>query len=202
MIDKADITGIILSGGKSTRMGSDKGQKNFMGKPLVEYAIEALRPNCGNLVLSANRPLDYQKYNIQIIEDEIIGVGPMGGVLSCLKHAKNEINIFLSCDTPYIDSSFIGFLIKNIDKNFDALVPVHPNNKAEPLCAYYNSSLINVLCAFIDKGDYKLMNFLGSIKMKKLDLSDWEYYNPGTFSNLNSPGDLRNNNDLFQGLKG
>ncbi len=202
MINKADITGIILSGGKSTRMGSDKGQKEFMGKPLVEYAIEALRPNCGNLVLSANRPLDYQKYNIQIIEDEIIGVGPMGGIHSCLKQSKNEINIFLSCDTPYIDSRFINFLIKNIDKNFDALVPVHPDNKVEPLCAYYNSVLTEVLRAFIDDGNYKLMNFLDSVKMKKLDLSDWEYCNPGTFSNFNRPGDLRKNNDLFQGIKG
>jgi molybdopterin-guanine dinucleotide biosynthesis protein A len=190
MINKADITGIILSGGKSTRMLSDKGQKKFKGKPLVEYAIEALRPNCGNLVLSTNRVVDYKKYDIQIVEDEVIDVGPMGGIYSCLKQSKSEINIFLSCDTPYIDSRFISFLIKNIDQDLDALIPVHQNNKVEPLCAYYNLSLVSVLKAFIDDGNYKMMNLLESVKTKKLALNDWAHYDAEIFSNFNRPQDL------------
>lgn len=193
VINKKKVSGIILSGGKSSRMGSEKGLKIFRGKPLVEYAIEALSPYCGNLILSTNNPSYYKKYELIKIGDEIENIGPMGGIYSCLKKSSTNINIFLSCDMPFVDSNLIKYLMENIDVDIDALVPVHGGNKVEPLCAYYHSGLLSTLKSFVEIKNYKLMDFLDSINTKKLTMEDWRGYNELYFSNFNTPEDIKIN---------
>lgn len=100
---KDEITGIILAGGKSSRMGKDKGLCDFKGKALVSYAIETLRPLCGNLMISANYfPEKYAEFDLPVIADEVKNIGPMGGILSCLKQSHTQHNLVLSCDTPFV----------------------------------------------------------------------------------------------------
>lgn len=193
MINKKEVSGIVLSGGKSSRMGSDKGLKLFKGKPLVEYAIEALEPYCDNILLSTNNPEKYTKYHLPKIVDEIKSIGPMGGIYSCLKKSSSEINIFLSCDMPFVDSKLIKFLLENIEADIDALVPVHDGNKVEPLCAYYNLGLLSSLEMFVETKNYKLMDFLDSINAKKLRMEDWIAYNHLYFNNFNTPEDIKVN---------
>jgi len=193
VINKKKVSGIVLSGGKSSRMGSDKGLKIFKGKPLVEYAIEALEPYCGNILLSTNNPENYKKYDVTIVEDEIKSIGPIGGIYSCLKKSSSEINIFLSCDMPFVDSRLIKFLLENIDADIDALVPVHDGNKVEPLCAYYNLGLLSSFKSFVETKNYKLMDFLDSINAKKLTMEGWSGYNNLYFNNFNTPEDIKVN---------
>ena len=193
MINKKEVSGIVLSGGKSSRMGSDKGLKMFKGKPLVDYAIEALEPYCGNILLSTNNPENYAKYRLPIVVDEIKSIGPMGGIYSCLKKSSRKINIFLSCDMPFVDSKLIKFLLENIEADIDALVPVHDGNKVEPLCAYYNLGLLSSLEMFVETKNYKLMDFLDSINAKKLRMEDWSAYNHMYFNNFNTPEDIKVN---------
>ncbi|HPG34509.1 MAG TPA: molybdenum cofactor guanylyltransferase, partial [Lentimicrobium sp.] len=78
MINKSQITGIVLAGGKSTRMGTDKGLMIFQGKPLVMYSIDLLSMFCGRILISSNNP-EYAKFGYEIIADELPGAGPMAG---------------------------------------------------------------------------------------------------------------------------
>ncbi len=193
MINKNKISGIVLSGGKSSRMGSEKGLKLFKGKPLVEYAIEALQPYCGTIMLSTNNPDYYKKYDLIKIQDEIKNIGPMGGIYSCLNNSSTDINIFLSCDMPFIDSYLMKFIIENIDTDFDAIVPVHDGNKVEPLCAYYHLGVLSTLKLHVETKNYKLMDFLDAINTKKIIMDDMIGYNDLYFSNFNTADDIKAN---------
>ena len=191
MLKPHEITGIVLAGGKSSRMGKDKGTCSFKNKPLVEYAIEALKPFCGEILLSANNIDAYNKYSYEVIPDEISSIGPLGGMFTCLKKSKTRHNIILSCDTPFITEELIKHIIENIDSENEVVAPLHQPNFIEPLCAYYNKDLIPVFEKCIKNKDYKLLKLIKSVDLKTLKIdSSLDFFNPKLFNNLNTPEDL------------
>jgi len=191
-MDKFDVTGIILSGGKSSRLGEEKGLALFHGKPLVTYAIGILKPVCGNLVISANNyQKEYAKYGFNVVEDQIRDIGPMGGLFSCLRRSKTRFNIVISCDTPFVNSGLFEYLLDHI-KNFQAVVPVHNDGLIEPLCAVYATNVIWSLQQAIEKGNFKLMDFLNEINHKKVDIhKNLSFYSDDLFVNINTKNDLK-----------
>ncbi|MCF6240761.1 MAG: molybdenum cofactor guanylyltransferase, partial [Bacteroidales bacterium] len=99
MIDKNNITGIILCGGKSKRMGSNKALLQLNGKCIINYVTELLSNFCNEIIISTNsHELAFLK--TELVADEFQTIGPIAGIYSALKHSKTEKNIILSCDTP------------------------------------------------------------------------------------------------------
>lgn len=189
-IKKENITGIILAGGKSKRMGKDKGLCDFNGKTLVSYAIEVLEPLCGNLMISANYfPEKYAEYKLPVIADDIKEIGPMGGILSCLRRSKTQHNLVLSCDTPFVSSEVFQKLLDAVEKD-QIVAPVHHTFLVEPLSAYYNTNVINDLEHAVDIGNYKMIEFMKSVRFKGLPIEHLPFFNEYLFLNLNSPKDL------------
>ena len=86
------FTGIILAGGKSERMGTDKGMVKFRNKFLVEYPLEALKPSCPTILISSNND-DYRIFGYPIIQDLVSDTGPMGGIYSCLLNSESHYNL-------------------------------------------------------------------------------------------------------------
>ncbi|MBE0650138.1 MAG: molybdenum cofactor guanylyltransferase [Bacteroidales bacterium] len=190
-INKKDITGIILAGGKSSRMGRDKALFDFKGKKLVSYAIEALKPLCGTLMISANQTLeDYRTFGFPVISDEIKEVGPMGGILTCLKHSHTQRNLIISCDTPFVGSELFRHLLSEIE-NFQIVVPSHETFLIEPLNAYYNTNIIGEMEKSIREGNYKLMDFFKKIRFKSVEINEnLPFYNEHLFTNINTLDDM------------
>jgi len=106
--------GIILAGGESRRMGSDKGFVNYRGKRLVEYAIELLTPFCENIVISANNP-QYSRFGLPVIADEKRDVGPVGGLLATLSKSRNNYSIVVSCDMPHLTGTAVSLLVESVN---------------------------------------------------------------------------------------
>ena len=98
------VTGIILSGGASRRMGQDKGLTLYRNKELIQYSIELLTPLCSQIIISSNDPTNYSKFGKQIVPDIIKGVGPIGGIFSSLKFTSTSGNLILSCDMPELST--------------------------------------------------------------------------------------------------
>lgn len=190
-INKDDITGIILAGGKSSRMGKDKALFDFNGKTLVSYAIEALKPICGQLMISANLPQEkYAAFGLPVISDEIKDVGPMGGILTCLKHSATQHNLVISCDTPFVGSALFGYLLNEIE-NYQVIVPSHETFLIEPLNAYYNTNVIREMDVSINEGNYKLMDFFKKIRFKSVEINErLPFFNEHLFLNINTMGDM------------
>ncbi len=188
---KTEVTGIILAGGKSSRMGRDKGLCRFRGKTLVSYAIETLKPLCGRLILSANnRVEDYAAFGLEVLPDEVKGIGPMGGILSCLRQSDTQHNLVLSCDTPFVTTALLEFLLQNIEKR-QVVVPRHGENLLEPLAAYYATNTLAQLNRCVEAGDYKMMNFFNRVNFGTVNVDQlMPSFSPALFRNLNTPDDL------------
>ena len=191
-VTKEEITGIILAGGQSSRMGNDKGLRQLKNKPLVSYAIATLRPLCQQLMISANRSQEkYAEFGWPVVADEIPDIGPIGGIYSCLKKSTTRYNLVLSCDTPFVTTEIFRLLLKNRE-NEQVVCPVHQTFLIEPLSACYNTNVLGDLTRAIEKQEYKMMRFLKHIRMKTVAVDVLlPHFNELTFLNVNTPEDLK-----------
>lgn len=189
MTKKKRIVGIVLSGGKSSRMGSEKGLVEWNGKSLVEYSIEALQPVCDQLVISSNGEC-YNYLGYPIIEDEIKECGPLGGIYSCMKAVKADYYLVISCDVPNVSFHLFADLVNNI-ADFDAIFPVGKDGRRQPLIAVYGSSCKNIIEKELFRGKYKMMSILELLNTRNFQISEeLPYFNPKMLSNVNSPNDI------------
>jgi len=189
VFDKKEITGIILAGGASSRMGKDKGLCEFNGKSLVTYAIEALLPICDTILISSNNIENYQKFGFDVVVDEHKGIGPIGGIYSSLSRSATQHNLVISCDTPFLNTKLLEYVLENSNA-YDIVVPEHGNSYIEPLAGYYSTSIISVLEDAIKAKDFKLMNLFNKVKFKTIKVDSISGYSNNLFKNLNTPSDL------------
>jgi len=186
---KKKVTGIVLSGGASSRMGKDKGLCEFRGKALITYAIEALLPLCDSILISSNYVDNYDGFGYQVVVDEHNGIGPIGGIYSSLKKSLTKHNLIISCDTPFLNTQLLKLVLENSD-NYDVVVPEHGNSFIEPLAAYYSSDIVDQIEISIKRNDYKLMNLFNEVKFKSINVDAIPGFSNILFRNLNTPDDL------------
>ena len=196
-INSEDITGIILAGGRSSRLGKDKGLCDFKGKAMVSYAIDTLKPLCGQMMISANHfPEKYAEFGLPVVADEVKGIGPIGGIYSCLKKSKTQHNLVLSCDTPFVNTNVFKHLLKNL-KNEQVITPAHETFLIEPLSAYYNTNVIGDMEITIRDKQFKMMDFFKHIRFKSVNMDkNLPFFTDYMFLNLNTPEDLEQANAI------
>jgi len=183
------VTGFVLAGGLSSRMGEDKSRMLFRGKPLVMYAIEALSPLCEKVIISSNL-LDYGFTGCDVWPDELPVQAPINGLYSCLKKSKTDWNFILTCDMPFAGSQLFFYLL-DLAHGDDAVIPLHGQGLVEPLCGLYNRSTLEMLELRVQDEQYSILKLLQTIRCKYVNIGpDQEFYHKDMFSNLNSPADL------------
>ncbi len=186
---------IILSGGKSSRFGSDKGLYIFNGRFMVEYAINIAQEFSNNIIISANQK-EYQQFGIPVVADIYKNIGPMGGLFSALSSIKSEINLILPCDSPFISTELINLLIENYN-NEEVLVFKTPNEKLHPLIGFYHKKIIDSLLDHIQKKKLKLIDFILSRPHKIIEITENDSIIE-CFQNFNFEEDLRNYKKTIQ----
>lgn len=171
-------------------MGTDKAFLRINGNTLIKNMVMLLQAFCNDIIISANNPEPYISLGIQTIPDEKPGLGPVGGIITCLKHSNNDKNLVIAVDMPYINASFLRFLLSNASKA-DLVIPINRKGQHEPLCAVYSRSLIMPLEKMIALADFKLQNLPDLCDTYRLFIPDNEDTFPhNLFHNLNSPADL------------
>jgi len=106
-----DITAIILSGGKSTRMGTNKSLLKIDDKTIIERLRDLLQNIFEDVILITNDPDDYQFLGLPIYEDVFRHRGPLAGIHSGLKNSQKNLNFIISCDLPFMTKKMINYLI-------------------------------------------------------------------------------------------
>jgi molybdenum cofactor guanylyltransferase len=188
--DRFNTTGIILAGGKSSRMGKEKGLVVYKGKKLVEYSVGFLTPLSKTIILSANDDR-YKQFGYPVIWDQYKKCGPMGGIHACLEASRTESNLVLACDIVPVPENLLETLF-SFAPGYHAVVPVHPDGKAEPLCAWYHKSLVSSLKKKLDQGKVKMIDFLKEERTYFLPLHEVIHdYHAQILPNINYPKDLR-----------
>ncbi len=183
------VNAIILCGGKSSRLGTDKGLLKLDGKTLVQYSIDTVKPLCNEIIICSNNP-DYKKFGYPFVEDIYTNMGPIGGIHSGLNYSGTGINFILSCDMPFISSDAISYILANSD-NFPAVIPIHDNKRLEPLCGVYSKSMLPLIEKQIEKKDLKLMNLISASRHSEIEFhTGLSFYHPRLFFNINDKDSL------------
>jgi molybdopterin-guanine dinucleotide biosynthesis protein A len=150
----AALLGLVLGGGKSTRMGRDKASLAYHGKPQIVYAWELLQGLGIEAFVSCRADqADAENFRgLPQIHDRFLGFGPMGGILSALLSRRDAAFLVLACDLPHLDAETLSALIAARDPSKIATAYLGHENLPEPLCAIYEPSAYSALLGFVGQG--------------------------------------------------
>ncbi len=182
-------TGYILAGGKSSRMGEDKGLKPFNGKPLIQTVINQMQLAIEKVIIVSNNT-DYKQFGLEVIEDVVKNIGPAGGIYSALLHSISDKNFIVSCDMPNISAQAIQFMLDNC--NTDAVWIPQYKNKLEPLFGVYPKSCLLSWKKSLNKGTYKLTDLAENYKLEKIVVDSNPLFSKNIFQNINTNDDFNN----------
>jgi len=187
MTHKKDITGIIIAGGKSSRMGTDKGFLMLDGDSFMSRIIKALKPLVTDIIIVSNNT-DYDVFNLKRVDDIILDAGPLAGLYSGLYHSNTENNIVLSCDVPLINTTILKTLTIQVSEDID-VVQIESNHKTMPLIALYKKQCMQQCLELLEQGERRLRFAVSQFKTKTIVLDQHlEQYvkNINTINQLNA----------------
>lgn len=185
---RGDITGLILAGGRGSRMGGvDKGLALFRGRPMVEHAIVRLRSQVGMLIINANRNIErYAALGFPVIPDRRDGfLGPLAGMAAGLEAAQTPYLATVPCDSPLIDTDLIARLARSLARERADAAVAHDGERAHPVFLLLRRELASDLDAFLDAGGRKVDLWLARHRVALTDFSD----TPESFRNINNLDD-------------
>lgn len=178
-------TGVILAGGKNSRMGTDKGMLLVDGKRIVEQIVSVLKPLVGEIIIITNgNNYDYLGY--KTYKDLIKDCGPMGGIYTALSFSTSKRNFVVSCDMPFIHKELVQFIIKN-SGDYDIAIPFH-DEKLEPLCAVYDKRCQLKLEELLGRKQWKLQDALQHFITKQILIPE-NILATNCFANINTPSE-------------
>ena len=154
------LTGIVLAGGKSSRIGRDKALLEWGGMRLIEGSISIIEPLCDNILISTNNPaLAYLGY--PLICDEHRGIGPIAGLHAALRYSRAAYHIVIPCDTPLVTTDVFERLFAIVSAAHPpACIAGTEDGFIEPLIGCYHRTVLQILEEQIRRQDYKLHNAL------------------------------------------
>ncbi|HCY77349.1 MAG TPA: molybdenum cofactor guanylyltransferase [Ignavibacteriales bacterium] len=199
---KKDITGIILCGGKSSRMQTNKALLKISGKPVIEIIAERLKSIFNVVLISTNDSKKYNFLNLPLVNDIINDKGPLGGIYSALKLSTTEKNFIISCDMPLINVELIKYLI-NLNSDKAILLP-KSKGRIHQLCGVYSKSVISIIEDVFNlsqvnksiKGSvYELIEI---VPTNLIDVEHLPFYDENQFLNMNSPEDYELIKNIYE----
>jgi molybdopterin-guanine dinucleotide biosynthesis protein A len=192
---KEMLTIVIQSGGKSQRMGRDKGLVMFMGRPLIQRVIERVSDMADELLVTTNNPENYSFLGLPLYEDIIPNRGALGGLYTALLIAKYPLVAVLACDLPFINSALLEYEREQMsDKPVDAVIP-STDAGLEPFHAVYRrkTCLPHVMSA-LEAGLWRVDCWFENIKLLVVPPEQLRKFDPRllSFINVNTPEELKN----------
>jgi molybdenum cofactor guanylyltransferase len=196
-IASADLTGLVLAGGRGTRMGGlDKGLQPLHGEPLAAHVLRRLAPQTGPLIISANRHADVYAalgapFGATVIADSLPGFpGPLAGLLAGLRAASTAFVLSAPCDSPGLPDDLAARLTEALEAQDADIATVTTINSdgstsIHPVFALLRVSLADDLSAFLDAGERKVRAWYARHKTVEVAFS-----NERAFYNINSLQEL------------
>ena len=179
------IGAIILAGGKSSRMGTDKGLLLLNGKPMIETIINTLKQITTDIIIISNN-VAYEGFGIPVYEDLIKNAGPLAGIYTGLKYSTHDKNIVVSCDVPFVSIELLENLFEN-SKNFDVTIPIN-NNKTHQVIGVYDKKCISIFKNELDNNQRKMKVALEKINLNVVYANQFD---KKEFININTPIELK-----------
>ena len=183
-----DIYAAILAGGRSERLGQDKGLLKFDGMYLLDRIYSRLISLTSSIWVIGEPRGEVQIDPALFTPDLIRGIGPLGGLYTALSLSSHPV-LIVSCDMPFLESVHLNYLLQNFDSSCDAAIAISSMG-IEPLPGIYRPETLPILKGFIDRHDYALYKYLKSIATKYVDYKNYAC-NSTIFFNINTLSDYK-----------
>ena len=180
------ITTVILAGGKGTRIGGNKGLQLLHGKALIDWVLDAIRPQSDEILINANtNKSEYATRGYRIISDHSPEhAGPLAGLQAALHSAQHEWIACVPCDTPFLPDNLITRFRSAITPATEAVVAI-ADDRHQPTIALYHKSVLPKLDAYLDSGARKVGDWLNTLRVNEVVFDD-----AAAFANINSLEEL------------
>ena len=186
-----EAAAIILAGGKSSRMGTNKALLKINDKMNVERIRDELRNSFHDIILVTNDPKAYEFLGINMVSDDYPGMGPLAGLHAGLKASARKVNLVVACDMPFVSAKLSRLLVEQY-RGGDAVVPVI-NGKPQPLFAVYKKEIADNAAKCIEHGKRSMNYLLDRLVVHYVtekDLADFANVDlERFFFNMNEPQD-------------
>lgn len=182
---------IILSGGKSSRMGTNKALLKINEKTNIERIADNLKVLFDDIILVTNEPEHYQFLGLRMVSDQYPGMGPLAGVHAGLEASDFDVNFVVACDMPFVSVELANALVNNCS-HYDAVVPVI-NGKQHPLFSVFKKETANKIEQSITGGRLRMKHLLDDLNVLYVTETELRAYSQldleRVFFNMNHPNE-------------
>lgn len=190
MSDSKAITGLILAGGQSRRMGGiDKGLQMFRGKRLVDHVYERFAPQVGGIIVNANRNHDaYKSFGVRVVSDAIGGfAGPLAGLHAGLSVSRRPYLATVPCDSPFLPEDLVARLYAGLDGTGADIAVARTGKWLQPVFCLARCGVLDHLADFLKGGGRKVDAWYATLGVAEVAFDDEEK----AFSNINTSDELK-----------
>ena len=178
-----EISGIVIAGGKSLRMGTDKSSLMFRNQSFLDRAVGLLQHFTNDIIVSTNKNIPHNAY--KTIPDIVPDTGPMGGLHACLPQIKNDRALVIPVDMPLLNVEALQYLLQQVDMQ-QKLTVFKAGDCLQMLTGVYHKDIVPLLQTHLGTGDYRLRNLLKKIPHQIVDAGEFS----SIFVNVNTPEQL------------
>jgi molybdopterin-guanine dinucleotide biosynthesis protein A len=190
-VTQQSITGVILAGGKSNRMGQNKALMSLGGKRLVDRVVEVMRSVFDDLLMVTNTPGVYADLDLPMVRDVWPEKGSLGGVYSAIYHVATSYCLVVACDMPFLQAAVLRYLITQIN-DYDVVVP-DVLGELQTLHAIYSKACLQPIERRLEMHRLRIIGFFPDVRVRTVTASELEPYDPAllAFQNLNTPEEFQ-----------
>ncbi len=185
------VTGVILAGGESRRMGQNKALMRLGGARLIDRVVGVMRQVCPRLLMVTNSPEVYAELDLPMVSDVFPGKGSLGGIYSAIYHASTPYCLVVACDMPFLNAAVLRYLVAQM-ADYDVVIPeVH--GEMQPLHALYNQACLHPIARRLEAQRLKITGFLPDVRVRTVTMDEMQPFDPEllAFQNLNTREELQ-----------
>lgn len=189
------LTGVVLAGGRSERMGRDKAWLEFRGQPILPQLVASLAQVCDGGVTVVRRSRDQEMPELpdgtRVVEDLIPEHAALGGLYTGLVLAPTPFVFLTACDMPLFDPQLVRWMQQRAPASADVLMPVQ-NGGPQPMHAIYGHRCLGAIKESLLSGEFRMVGWHGRVRVERIPEEDWQphSWHGLNFLNVNTPEDL------------
>ena len=209
------VTGVILAGGKSRRMGENKALMRLGDNLLIGHVIRCLHDVTDELLLVTNSPTEYTHLDVPMHGDILPDTGALGGIYTGLIHASHDVILCVACDSPFLEPKLLSYLVSVLGE-YDAVMPYTYSSRQTPfcrnkdigvtnpsygddtqitlqtLCAAYSKRCLSIIELMLRESELRVHALQERARIQRVSPEVWREFDPEgmSFFNINTPEDF------------
>lgn len=185
------ITGVILAGGQSSRMGQNKALMSLGGKRLVDRVVAVMREVFHDLLMVTNTPEVYADLGLSMVGDVWPEKGSLGGVYSAIYHVTTPYCLVVACDMPFLNAAVLRYLMTQM-ADYDVIIP-NVLDELQTLHAIYSKACLQPIERRLEANRLRIVGFFPDVRVHTVTASELRPYDPEllAFQNLNTPEEFQ-----------